>query len=412
MGQVASSALKAGSSDLSSEINKVALDYITSLNFDDMQNLMDTDKCNEYILVTSEVLEEQLKTKQVADLYQAIHPVTTVTVPKGKVTLISKKSNSELAQKMTPFTKADMCKEVAQFYLTIAHVFAAIATSINPSMVYTDANGNLKVTNITNKPADVAVAVTQPNFCNKLINALQTKEDKSVPGYCSLNAPGAKLNNEPGIPELEPLYYDVYEQKQGRMSEKMQAKYADDVAAFYKVFTGQAEVPAEIKKFSDISLQNYAKTREFCTKPENGDKTLTKSNMDKYAEHITIMMGNANTSYQALLRLLQRLFTVDDAQKVSLRNNLTQTELDDIVKDTRTTILDMYKQCHADFVEGMKLYEALIYNQYLETTIAAAAASQKASAEAPTPASATGTETSQEADTADVLNDTVDNGLL
>jgi hypothetical protein len=370
MGNVAA-VFKAGGKDLATEINKVAFDYITTLNFQDMQNLMDTDTCNQYVLVTSEVLDEQLKTKEIADLYKSIQPLQTLTVPKGKVTLLRKKDNEALSTKLTPLTKTDMCKEVAKFYLTIAHVFAAIATSINPSFVYTDAHGNLKVANITNKPADTPVAVTQPNFCNKLINALQKKEDGQLPGYCSLNAPGATLAKEPGIPELEPLYFDVYDQKHGTKSAAMNEKYQKDLATFYTAFTGETDLPTEIDMFSKIPLQNYAKERKFCATSDNASKTLDESQMKKYGEHISMMMRNANTSYQQLLRLLERIFEVDQTDKVRVRDNLTQSELDDIVNDTRNTILNMYKQCHADFAEGMKLYEALIYEQYLETTIAA-----------------------------------------
>ena len=67
------------------------------------------------------------------------------TIPPPKKTLLS-----ELDIR-NPVQKDRMCKGIAKFYIKIAHVFAAIAKTINPRYVFTDSQGNVKNYSIWNK---------------------------------------------------------------------------------------------------------------------------------------------------------------------------------------------------------------------------------------------------------------------
>ena len=67
------------------------------------------------------------------------------------------------------------------------------------------------------------------------------------------------LFDEIGIPELEQLYYDVYnidKHKYDGMSAESKKKYKEDLATFYKTFTGEESLPDGIDKFSHIRLKN------------------------------------------------------------------------------------------------------------------------------------------------------------
>ena len=67
------------------------------------------------------------------------------------------------------------------------------------------------------------------------------------------------LQDEPGIPELKQLYYDVFDYNTAKftsMSKKSEEEYNKDLATFYKAFTGKANLPGSIKSFSDIKLRD------------------------------------------------------------------------------------------------------------------------------------------------------------
>jgi hypothetical protein len=79
------------------------------------------------------------------------------------------------------------------------------------------------------------------------------------PNVCNVNngedGNSKTLADEPGIPELEELYYDDnYDFKTGKfigMSEKTKQIFESDLQIFYNIFTGKSSMPPEIKKFSE-----------------------------------------------------------------------------------------------------------------------------------------------------------------
>ena len=75
------------------------------------------------------------------------------------------------------------------------------------------------------------------------------------------NCPDIKnLAEEPGIPELERLYYDKYDYDTGefdKMTDTMKILYKSDVDELYKIFTGNDSVPETVTQFSDIKLKDY-----------------------------------------------------------------------------------------------------------------------------------------------------------
>ena len=54
------------------------------------------------------------------------------------------------------------------------------------------------------------------------------------------------LQDEPGIPELKQLYYDVFDYNLAKftsMSKKSEEEYNKDLATFYQAFTGKQKLP-------------------------------------------------------------------------------------------------------------------------------------------------------------------------
>ena len=77
-----------------------------------------------------------------------------------------------------------MCKGIAKFYISIAHLYAAIVKTINPVYVYEDDRGKKHALSIQNRhkiPRGVTPKLTEINLCSKRVNALRLDIDLSRP---------------------------------------------------------------------------------------------------------------------------------------------------------------------------------------------------------------------------------------
>ena len=197
------------------------------------------------------------------------------------------------------------------------------------------------------------------------------------PKICDMNVDATKsLIEEPGIPELLKLYFDKYDYSTGEftgMSESMQEQYNKDVLKFFVAFTGKDVMPPEIKKFSDIKLRNY-KNSGFCNNAAFKNVSISKKDdlFIKYAENIKNMMNTASNNQQKLLPIINDIFTfvlVPDTndRKIRINPQLSNDGLTKLVDNTRKLIIDLYVTCEMDYVNGVKLYEAIVESQILET---------------------------------------------
>ena len=200
------------------------------------------------------------------------------------------------------------------------------------------------------------------------------------------------LSDEPGIPELEYLYWDDFDFITGKfkgMMEKTKKIYLSDVSKFYKAFTGKDTVPDSIKTFSDIKLKDFH-NKKLCLKKGSSEfnklspieknmniqwqKSYGPENSDlfkKYAEHLALMISNTKNYENQLKDILGEIFSY----KVDSKNNkkiltinptLTIDKLDEITEKTRNIIIELYINCEKDFKEGMKLFEAVVQKKLFE----------------------------------------------
>ena len=237
------------------------------------------------------------------------------------------------------------------------------------------------------------------------------------------NTAKENLSDEPGIPELMNLYYDKYDYEKGEyngMSDESRNRFVDDLFLFYKHFTGiENKIKAQnannssslsdkeinelilqefnkegIKKFSDIKLKDYSSTFEnICSDRSNEYSNYKKSNnqsgivnnmqyqnkdnnkldntkqqefLKKYAENLRKMLDTLNLEQEKLLNILNEIFVyVFDSNKkqIIINPELTNETLDKIVIKTREAIIGLYLQCESDYIDGLKLYQALIESQ-------------------------------------------------
>jgi hypothetical protein len=393
---------------LSDSLDFIATYYILTMNFQSLRQLNDKKYCADLVVLTSDIINKYFSDLEVKNLAERVES--------GKQKLVFfNKSDVENLNIPDSEIKRGYCNEIAKFYIKIAHVFAAIVTTINPEYTYKDAFGNVVKKSLMQKdaiPNDANVSVSKINLCSERIDALKGKglesenevkekiddEDENKveeievqkggeekitihPEICSVNldknGETNYLNEEPGINELIDLYFDGdYDYKTGKflgMTPETEKKFQEDLKRFYLAFTDSDDMSSDIKKFSDIKLRDYSQ-KKYCETPQ---KAFTGSYKDKlfndYANNLKKMIQSVNKKQDNLLDIINKIFVyvLDPITKkdvIRVNPDLTEDGLQDIIDETRNLIVELYLKCEEDFVEGVKIYEAIVESQIFETT--------------------------------------------
>jgi hypothetical protein len=375
---------KSKKSELLSMINKIASKFILTQNFYDMKNLQNKQYCDKLVILTSKIIADKLDDLEITYLSQKLQKGNLVNkTVTSNVTFIEKEDLNKLDVKDTKTKfkrKQRMCIGIAKYYITIAHIFASIVKTINPTYSYKNQQNVKEIVDFFDKkkiPKNAVVKMTKNNICQNRINSLIGKHLKDVdmnqPTFCNINK-GEKektLFDEPGIPELEKLYYDVFNYETGKfykMSEQSKEQYNKDLETFYKAFTGK-KINENVKSFQNIQLVDYnklakCKSGEF-KKPYSKNDELFKS----YGEHIANMMKTSNESQKKLIQILKSLFVESQDGSIAIHPLLDQKKLDSIVENTRNVIVNMYTNCEENFKTGLFMFEAIIEQQIKSNTV-------------------------------------------
>ena len=114
--------LNNNNSEFISKLNEIATDYILGQNFQDMIRLTNSKYCNDLVIITSKILKKSFFSNQIQVMYKQI---SEGDIYSGQSILgISGSSQKEQTK--------NMCIEIAKYYVKIAHLFAAIITTLNP----------------------------------------------------------------------------------------------------------------------------------------------------------------------------------------------------------------------------------------------------------------------------------------
>ena len=382
---------------ISQILDYIATYYILTMDFKSLRKLYDKEYCDKLVILTSDIINIYFTDLEITYLAQRIkNGVEINELEKDKVIFINKDDFDKL-NVQNSIKKKRMCMSISKFYIKIAHIFAAIVTTINPIYVYKDTEGKNVRVSLFEKgqiPKNTPREIYKLNICDNRINALKNKNSLEVdindnftvsPKVCNVNigeyGNSKTLADEPGIPELEELYYDDnYDFKTGKfigMSEKTKQIFESDLQIFYNIFTGKSSMPPEIKRFSDIKLREYHKMGE-CTGSDplferKYKGPLTNKLFSDYAKNLKNMIQNANKNQQALLQIINKIFVyVIDSQtgkkQIRISPTLTEEKLQEIVVETRALIIKLYLSCEMDYVNGLKMYEAILEQKILETS--------------------------------------------
>jgi hypothetical protein len=139
-------------------------------------------------------------------------------------------------------------------------------------------------------------------------------------------------------------------------------------------------------------LHSFNDTIE-CDNPDSlFNKTYIGTTKDKlfveYVEQIKKMIFESNMIRNSLLEIIDRVFIVNPSSasapsspvlespnkdesvktKFIIDPNLTYDDLDTLIVDARRIILNLYITCEKDFIKALKILQAIIEGQILETS--------------------------------------------
>ena len=454
------------------KLNEIASTYILEQNFQDMIRLTNPAYCDDLVVMTSEILNKSYSASQLNYGYRVIYKkgqgATKVDDAADNDTNGDPLYADALKSKEV---KTKMCINIAKYYVKIAHLFAAIMTTLNPVFSWkTSASSKRAVSRPMDDPENVGdiedtedtedvveggdsgegekgekhentneiqystlqekheisnmakdVKVENLNFCNSRISDLMDMDEitslidgtnavsgtngeaviKIKPRLCS-----SSLNNNnegyirqksvydlPGFAELSRLYFDRYNSSKkrfDRMSKESENEKKRNIALLYTLFTGNKNPPKDIKSFRDIPLHSFADTIE-CDNPTSAlNATYIGTTKDKlfveYVEQIKRMIYQSNMIRNSLLEVIDRVFVpVDDIRgdggiggggggneketkpKFTINPKLSAKDLNECIDDGRKIILRLYMTCEKDFVKALKILQAIIEAQILET---------------------------------------------
>ncbi len=404
-------------------IDYIATKYITQSDFTELQNLHKAEYCDKLVILTSKVIKQFLNDIDIEYLDQRTRDGLEINkMDKEKVLYLAKGHINRL-DISNSIRKKRMCIGIAKFYVKIAHLFAAISMTINPRYIYTDLSGKEQDVSIFDKakiPQQLrpSAKYKPTNLCSSRIETLKpvqnTENGISIKGKnCNINKKVKSqidgvdipigiekdkyLSDEPGISELELLYFDKYNFNDGLyygMTDEAQTDYQRDLELFYKVFTGEESIPPKkgengeilkndkgvplpsITKFSQIPLKAFHK-QELCKDPNSPWTKVYRGNtsdklFSEYAEHLKTMISKSQERENALLSIIKEIFSfwVDPQKKekvLTVNPKLNNESLQTLVVKTRKIIIDLYINCEKDFQKGLKIYEGIVKSKLLVT---------------------------------------------
>lgn len=358
-------------------IDYIATNYILTMDFKIMNQLSEKEYCDKLVILSSDIIERYFTDMEVVYMEQRIKEGIEVNdMTKDKIVFLNKDQLTGMDidnDRMKSIKKRRVCIGIAKFYVKIAHIFAAIMTTVNPipssgtrnicdnririlkSYIKDDLKSNVGGAAFDQPPE------TQPG--------LNPTPELKQPTICDLT----NLKEEPGITEFMNLYLDKYDYSTGQftgMTPEMRKKYEHDLKYFYKAFTGNDDMPSNIQQFSDIKLRDYQK---LCSKQSEIPISKSDKLYDDYANNLKKMIQRAAAKQTQLLDVINSLFKyiVDPyTKKVKVRvsPDLTEILLQKLVEQTRNIIMDLYINCEKDYVNGIRLYETIVEMRILETT--------------------------------------------
>ena len=258
-------------------IDKIASEYILSMNFQDMKNMNTEAGCSKMVLVMENILKQHTTEVPLSDLETASQGLFNLAAPpSGEESIFVFPEGDEQEKKIMDVSDAKrkqlICRNIAKFYVQIAHIFAAIIMTVNPKYQYSDEGKNKTVSVMDKKTIpDAALSsasiILEKNYCSERESLLSEKSNLddnnnisiSVP-YCNLNNLLTPIGEAKGIKDLEDLFKDEYDANTGIFTMSAQSKkaYETMIQEFYNAMHNSGSAPAS---FGEFKLPKYDEER-------------------------------------------------------------------------------------------------------------------------------------------------------
>lgn len=379
--------------NLENVLDYIASNYILTSDFKSLTKLYEEEYCNNLVVLTQDIISKNFTEMEITYLAQRLRGKDVVNEEKTDEIIFFNKDKLDKMDPSSHLRKKRVCLGIAKFYVKIAHVFSTIVMTINPVYTYTNEAGSTIRTPFSEKDTIPKNAknrrITREGMCFNRLNQLRhgqdfvnIPEDGNITISPKLCVDKTDLSQEPGIPELQSLYYDKYDYEKGTyntMRDSTKAIFKNDLNNFYKIFTGNENLPdTPLSKFSDIKLKDYNKSKR-CEGHNSLFKTKATGNLkdelfQKYAYNMQDMMRKSRNVQNDLINIINEIFTYDVEQKtgkrlVRINPELTEKKLDKIVEKTRKIVVNYYITCEQDFEKGVKIYESIVENLMKDTAL-------------------------------------------
>lgn len=412
---------------LAEYINTIASELIRGQDFRDMKNLLDPRKCNDLVIMTADIFEKYLTGKEVEYLDHRIKDGvvdsnTETALTTDNIAFFKKKDLHNLdidtrkSERELGTRKRRICIGIAKFYIKIAHVFAAIKTTINEEFIkesstssssrsYNDYREGDYYKYYQKKYGGGEHTSARMSLCGRRLVSLLNDRNSSrgtvfSPEICSSEYKNRirQLDDELGIPELESLYNNMYEYDEAKRDWKKQfsgrdkkndEEYKKDLKALYNQITSDYTVegskndslPNDVNKFGDVSVPSYGRSGR-CSKDDKsslrneilykiGDQYVENPIIVEYTKHIKKMEDEIQKKHKELTDILKEIFKnkkdpETEKTEIVIDPELTFEKLQKIVEKTRKSIVQMYLDCDKNYKEGIKIYSQLVAAKIVE----------------------------------------------
>ena len=117
---------------LEQKINQYAADLILRSSFRDMKMLMRKEECDKLVILTSKVIDQNFRKADISVMQGKIDQGQ----PANKSVEFIKETELRRESGKRQEEKARLCDGLARYYVKIAHLFAAISQTVDPTYVY------------------------------------------------------------------------------------------------------------------------------------------------------------------------------------------------------------------------------------------------------------------------------------
>ena len=160
---------------IADKLENISSSLIFTQTFQDMTRLSSKDYCDKLVVITQNMISKKLNKLEVNYLSERINKGLEEgkEIIKDNITYLEKSELDNLDESYYP-TKSKICFEIAKFYIKCAHVYSAIAKTINPIYEYKNSITG-EVEHVDDKkliPEDKEYKRVYYNLCSRRISAV------------------------------------------------------------------------------------------------------------------------------------------------------------------------------------------------------------------------------------------------